>query len=93
VHRAHLGRLGRLGLDQAREVVVGSGEIAARVPAEVRRRGAAHVLVRYEPVAVLLLVVEPIARTGGRLGRVYDVVVEEVAREMASFRAARHGGS
>jgi hypothetical protein len=89
VDRAYLGRLGRLGLGEVGEVVIRTRQVAARVAAELRRRGAAHVLLGDEPISLLLLGFRSFSRLRRRLRRLETVIVQ-VDRQAESPSALRH---
>src|SRR3990172_12740868 len=67
VNGPNLRRFGGLRLGEAGEVVVRSGEVAPGVSAQVRRRCAADVLGRHEPVTILLLGIGSVSRLRRRL--------------------------
>jgi len=76
VNGPNLRRFGGLRLGEAGEVVVRSGEVAPGVSAQVRRRCAADVLGRHEPVTILLLGIGSVSRPRCRLRQVRGFLLE-----------------
>ncbi|OFX23039.1 MAG: hypothetical protein A2V77_11295 [Anaeromyxobacter sp. RBG_16_69_14] len=76
VDRAYLGPFGRLRLGEVGEVVIRTRQVAARVAAELCRRGTAHVFRGDEPISFLLLGFWSLSRLRRRLRRLETVVVQ-----------------